>query len=356
MSGTSLDGIDVALIETDGEGVVKRGPSATYAYDEGQQQTLRQALQDAGEINQRSDRPGTLVEVEAKLTAWHADAVQSFLSQHGLSDSNIDVIGFHGQTVLHRPQLHLTVQLGDGQALANTTGIPVVYDMRAADFAAGGQGAPLVPIYHAALATTRPCAFVNIGGVGNVTFIGSGDTLVAFDTGPGNALINDWMRQHKGLAFDEGGKACLSGNISQHHLNISFSHPYFLQKPPKSLDRNSFAKLDFTDLSFEDGAATLAAFTAQSIAKSAAWFAEIPKQWIICGGGRHNAAIMNGLAARLLNVKSADEMHLNGDSIEAEAWAYLAVRSIKGLPISFPGTTGVKAPMIGGITATPRQE
>ena len=353
MSGTSLDGIDVALLETDGESVVKHGPSATFAYDEGQQQMLRHALQDALAIKMRNERPGNLASVEATLTDWHAKAVESFLSKHGLSDTNIDVIGFHGQTVLHKPERHLTVQLGDGAKLARITGIPVVYDMRAADVAAGGQGAPLVPIYHAALAPTRPCAFVNIGGVGNVTFIGSSGELLAFDTGPGNALINDWMMQHKGLAFDEGGKACLSGTISQKHLQAALSHSYFQHKPPKSLDRNSFTKLDFSDLPFEDGAATLAAFTANSIAKAAQWFNEVPKQWVICGGGRHNAAIMQGLSVILPNVISADAIGLNGDSMEAEAWAYLAVRSLKGLPLTFSGTTGVKAALTGGVLAEP---
>jgi anhydro-N-acetylmuramic acid kinase len=353
MSGTSLDGIDVALLETDGEAVVKRGPSTTFAYNIAQQALLRQALQDALAIKVRDERPGKLVEVEVALTDWHAKAVESFLSQQGLSDSKVDVIGFHGQTVLHRPEARLTVQLGGGAALAKATGIPVIYDMRAADVAAGGQGAPLVPIYHAALAPIHPCALVNIGGVGNVTFIGSDGTLLAFDTGPGIALINDWMMKHKGLAFDDGGRACLSGKISHAHLAAALGHPYFAQKPPKSLDRNSFAALNFKDLNFEDGAATFAAFTSHSIARASQWFPEPPKQWIICGGGRHNAAIMQGLTALLPNVTSADAIGLNGDSMEAEAWAYLAVRSLKGLPLTFPGTTGVARPMTGGVLAKP---
>ena len=353
MSGTSLDGIDVALLETDGESLVKRGPCATYAYSECQQQKLRQALRDALLIKQRGDRPGSLAGIEAELTKWHTSGLDSFLSQHDLTDSKIDVIGFHGQTVLHKPDARLTVQLGDGEGLAKATSIPVVYDLRAADIAAGGQGAPLVPVYHAALAQSRPCAFVNIGGVSNVTFIGSDGALIAFDTGPGNALLNDWMMKHKGLAFDEGGKVCLAGRISRHHLEAALSHPYFSQRPPKSLDRNSFANLDFSDLSFVDGAATLAAFTANAIAKASAWFPEAPKQWIICGGGRHNAAIMHGLSKLLPNVTSADALGLNGDAVEAEAWAYLAVRSLKGLPISFPGTTGVAKPLTGGVLARP---
>ncbi len=349
MSGTSLDGIDVALLETDGEHIVRRGPTHTYAYDALQQQTLRQALQDAAGIARREQRPGSLARVEAELTQWHAKAVAAFLSQNGLSDSNIDVIGFHGQTVLHRPDAHLTIQLGDGAALADATGIAVVYDMRAADVAAGGQGAPLVPIYHAALAPTRPCAFVNIGGVANVTFVGSEGGLLAFDTGPGNALINDWMMKHQGLAFDAGGEACLEGKVSRKHLDLASAHLFFSQRPPKSLDRNSFAKLDFNELSFADGAATLAAFTAHSIAKSAMWHGEVPQQWIICGGGRHNAAIMKNLSALLPHVTSAEAIGLNGDSMEAEAWAYLAVRSLRGLPLSYPTTTGVPKPLTGGI-------
>ena len=353
MSGTSLDGIDVAYLETGGEGQVKRGPSATYAYNEKQQAMLRQALVDALSITGQSQRPGSLSKTEQALTQWHIKAVESFSKQHGLSDSNVDVIGFHGQTVLHKPELGLTVQLGLGQELANTTKIPVVYDMRAADVAAGGQGAPLVPIYHAALARARPCAFVNIGGVANVTFIGSTGELLAFDTGHGSALINDWMMQHEGVAYDEGGATALRGRTSQSHLATAMAHDFFVAKPPKSLDRNSFAGLDLTSLSLEDGAATLAAFTAHAIAASAKWFSSAPKQWIICGGGRHNAAIMRDLQAVLPNVVTAESLGLNGDSMEAEAWAYLAVRSLHGLPLTFPGTTGVKAALTGGVLAKP---
>ncbi|MDP8997877.1 MAG: anhydro-N-acetylmuramic acid kinase [Pseudomonadota bacterium] len=354
MSGTSLDGIDLAYIETDGERVVKRGPSATYPYTTEQQAMLRQALLDALSIAERNQRSASLAKTEHALTQWHIKAVESFSKQHGLSDSNVDVIGFHGQTVLHKPKQRLTVQLGDGAALAKATKIPVVYDMRAADVAAGGQGAPLVPIYHAALANTRPSAFVNMGGVANVTFISNTGELLAFDTGPGNALINDWMMQHKATAFDEGGATALRGRISQSHLASAMAHDFFATKPPKSLDRNSFAGLDFSALSLEDGAATMAAFTAHSIAASAKWFSATPKQWVVCGGGRHNAAIMRDLAAVLPNVVKAETLGFSGDSMEAEAWAYLAVRSLKGLPLTFPGTTGVKADLTGGILATPK--
>jgi anhydro-N-acetylmuramic acid kinase len=353
MSGTSLDGIDVALLETDGENTVNRGPSATYAYDADQQNIMRQALQDAVGIKQRDQRPASLAVAEKLLTHWHSAAVHKFIAQFHLSASNIDLIGFHGQTVLHRPETRLTVQLGDGAALAKASGIDVVYDMRAADVAAGGQGAPLVPAYHRALAQKTPVVFVNIGGVANVTFVGSNTELLAFDTGPGNALINDWMMKHQGVAYDESGRTAALGTVSEGHLNQGMADPFFQLKPPKSLDRNRFAALDFTSLSLANGAATLTAFTAHAIAKAQDWFPEKPKQWIICGGGRHNATLMKMLRQALPNVVTAEAMGLNGDSMEAEAWAYLAVRSLRGLPLSYPTTTGVKTAITGGVLAKP---
>jgi anhydro-N-acetylmuramic acid kinase len=349
MSGTSLDGIDVALIRTDGEFMIEHGPVATYEYSVAQQIELRQALSDALAITQRQQRPGQLAETEKNLTKWHAEAVHKFLHKNNLSSSNIDVIGFHGQTVIHRPEKLLTVQLGDGTALAKTLGIQVVYDMRAADVAAGGQGAPLVPVYHRALAKNAPVAFVNIGGVANVTYVGANGELLAFDTGPGNALINDWVQTHMNATHDAGGALALKGKASAHFLEQAMAHDFFQQRPPKSLDRNSFAKLKFDGLSIEDGAATLTAFTVNSIAAAAQWFPTPVNRWIICGGGRHNAAIMNGLSKELGQVESSTK----GDSMEAEAWAYLAVRCLRGLPITFPGTTGVVKEMTGGILVVP---
>jgi anhydro-N-acetylmuramic acid kinase len=352
MSGTSLDGIDVALLKTDGESIVERGPSETFHYTAEQQAQLRQALVDALPIVERQQRLGNLAEVERNLTSWHVEVVKKFLHSCALSSSNIGVIGFHGQTVIHRPEQRLTLQLGDGAALAKALGIPVIYDMRAADVAAGGQGAPLVPAYHRALAKNPPVAFVNIGGVANVTYAGANGELLAFDTGPGNALINDWVHKQTGEAYDSGGALALKGQVSQRHVDAALAHPYFLQRPPKSLDRNSFANLFFNDLGIEDGAATLTAFTVHSIANAAKWFPTPVNRWIICGGGRHNAAIMNSLIATLSNVESAEQAGLNGDGMEAEAWAYLAVRSLRGLPITFPDTTGVNSEMTGGVLAS----
>lgn len=349
MSGTSLDGIDVALIRTDGENFVERGPSATYNYSPERQAQLRQALHDALSITDRTQRPKSLAEVEQQLTHWHVEALKKFFEVKDMANTTIDVIGFHGQTVLHRPEQKLTVQLGLGQIIADTFRIPVAYELRAADVAAGGQGAPLVPVYHRALAKTPPMAFVNIGGVANVTHISANGELLAFDTGPGNALVNDWVQKHTGQTHDEGGALALAGNISAKHLKSALANPFFQKRPPKSLDRNSFESFSVDDLTLENGAATLTAFTVHTIARASRWFHEPVNTWVICGGGRHNSAIMQGLKEILGNVQSAEEAGYDGDSMEAEAWAYLAVRSLRGLPITFPGTTGIAKEMTGGV-------
>ncbi len=354
MSGTSLDGIDVAFLKTDGEDIVHRGPARTFPYEPDQRQVLADAIAEAKALDRRDARIGCLAGVEWALTEWHALAVESFCQDVGLTDSEIDVIGFHGQTVIHRPEAGLTVQLGDGHLLARRLGKPVVYDMRAADVAAGGQGAPLVPVYHRALAaslTGRPVTFVNIGGVANVTWIGPNGELVAFDTGPGNALIDDWCEKHTGVARDPDGGFASAGTVSEDLLYGALENAYFDRPPPKSLDRNQFAGLPMEGLSLEDGAATLAQFTASSIMIANDWFPQPPIQWIVCGGGRHNRSIMARLSARHPQVQTAEQAGFDGDSMEAEAWAYLAVRCLNGLPITFPGTTGAPKPLTGGVLA-----
>jgi len=375
MSGTSMDGIDLALIETDGEDAVRRGPSTTFAYDAHFRRRLAQAVGDARELTDRGARPGCLAEVERQLTEYHAAAVSRFLAERGVQPVDVAVIGFHGQTVLHNSVVTrvfvkatsdsqaratedrrtLTVQLGDGPALARGTGIDVVWDLRAADAAAGGQGAPLAPVYHRALAAKlpeRPVVVVNVGGVANVTWISRDGTLIAFDTGPGNALIDDWMLRHTGKAMDADGATAAGGRVDDAALNALLLNPYFGQVPPKSLDRNAFAIDPVLRLTAADGAATLTAFTAASLARARAHFPEQPQLWVICGGGRRNRTLMTMLAAHVDSaVVPAEAVAFDGDAVEAEAWAYLAVRSLKGLPITFPGTTGVPAPMTGGVLA-----
>jgi anhydro-N-acetylmuramic acid kinase len=365
MSGTSMDGIDVALIDTDGERISTRGPSAEYPYDAAFKRRIASALEEAKQISRRNERPGALLALEREITERHADAVLRFMLENGISTGSVDVIGFHGQTILHRPLIGLTVQLGDGALLARQCGIPVIYDMRANDMAHGGQGAPLVPAYHAALAAGldpqiskgRPVCFVNIGGISNITYVRQDHPPIAFDTGPGNALIDQWVERHAGIPFDDGGRIAAEGGIHAELVDAYLSDPFFKQKPPKSLDRNDF-DLDLVEgLELSDGARTLARVTAEAIMAAARHLPAVPGLWIICGGGRRNAAIMSDLADlaahQAARVVSAEECGLNGGSMEAEAWAYLAVRSVKGLALTFPETTGVREAVTGGVLARP---
>jgi anhydro-N-acetylmuramic acid kinase len=356
MSGTSLDGIDVALLVTDGETVTSRGPAMTVNYDDTQRSLLKRALADAVGLTDRAARPGTLALIETQLTRWHFDAVHTFRTRFDVALEQVDVIGFHGQTVVHRPEIGLTVQLGVGTELARMCGVPVVYDMRANDMVHGGQGAPLVPVYHRALAaglSEKPVAIVNIGGVANVTWIGADGSLVAFDTGPGNALLDDWMKRHTGTSRDEGGAMGLVGNVDEATVAQFLGDGFFEKALPKSLDRDSFAGITLDGLSVADGAATLVAVTTRAIAASEILMPQDPESWIMCGGGRHNLAMMQGLGKLLDNVQSAEQLGLDGDAVEAEAWAFLAVRSLRGLPLTYPGTTGVREAVTGGVLVRP---
>jgi anhydro-N-acetylmuramic acid kinase len=357
MSGTSLDGIDVALIETDGEDQVVRGPAMTLPYDDSMRRVLVDAIADARDLRSRDERPRSLADAERALTERHGAAVAQFLNEKGIERSSVDVIGFHGQTVLHRPDIGLTVQLGLADLLANFTRCPVVYDLRVADVDAGGEGAPLVPAYHRALTAKlpqRPIAIVNIGGVANLTWIGADGTLTAFDTGPGNALINDWMLHKTGAYLDSSGATAAQGEVDEDAMIALLSNAFFARRPPKSLDRNAFALDVVNGLNTENGAATLTAFTARSIAKAREHMTVEPELWVVSGGGRRNKTLMRMLAEQVHHaVVPAEAVGLDGDSLEAEAWAYLAVRSIRGLPITFPGTTGVPKPMSGGLRVDP---
>ena len=365
MSGTSMDGIDLAMIETDGDQIVRRGTSSFTPYDAKFRKALEQALETAKAITVRTERPGDLAEMEAELTDRHAAAVEAFLVREGVSADDVDVIGFHGQTVLHRPLKALTVQLGDGDRLASRLGIDVVYDLRANDMALGGQGAPLVPAYHRALAQglsgelaeEKPVVFVNIGGISNITYIGADGELLAFDSGPGNTLIDQWVNRHAGIPYDSGGAIASEGRVLSGLANRYLSSPFFTAKERISLDRNDFQLPDDADAGLEDGARTLAFVTAAAIAKAQAHLPEKPKLWILSGGGRHNRLIVEDLTVATRHtgkVIVAEEAELNGDSMEAEAWAWLAVRSLRGLPQTYPGTTGVNEPATGGVLALGR--
>ncbi len=348
MSGTSLDGIDAALLETDGDGVAAPAGALTVPYETGLRERLRACLG-------RETRDPETDTVERDMTLAHAAAVEALLRASGRTAADVQVIGFHGHTLLHRPERQWTWQLGDAALLASRTGINVVGDIRIADVEAGGQGAPLAPAFHAAITVPmeKPVAVLNLGGVGNVTWVGADvgndRTLVAFDTGPGNALIDDWMGRMTGKAFDVDGRRAAAGTVDQAALGKLLAHPYFAAPPPKSLDRDDFDFQIIEGLTVEDGAATLTAFTAAAVARAAGLLPEPPVRWLVTGGGRHNPTMMDMLSAALdAPVLPVEDAGWDGDALEAQAFAYLAVRSLRNLPLSWPGTTGVQRPQTGG--------
>jgi anhydro-N-acetylmuramic acid kinase len=338
MSGTSLDGIDVAAIESDGEAHVAAGPALTVPYPADFRERLRGVLGGVG-----------AVAAEAELTRLHAAAVDEFRARH--PQVRVELIGFHGHTVLHAPEKRRTWQIGDGALLARLTGCDVVADFRSADVAAGGEGAPLAPLYHAALAATlaKPLAVLNLGGVGNVTWIGGDGELLAFDTGPGNAMLDDWVTQHTGQAADFGGALARSGQVSAPHVAQFLAAAYFAKPPPKSLDRDAFAAFVPRGLGVADGAATLTEMTAAAVVAASVHFPRPAREFLVTGGGRHNPSLMAALA-RLLGVpvRPVEAVGWDGDALEAQAFAYLAIRSLRRLPLSLPTTTGVPRPMHGG--------
>ncbi len=305
MSGTSYDGVDVALIDTDGEDQVRVGPTGYRPYSEQERGAVRRAIAAAAHLTDRTERPRPLAEAEELVTDMHAEAVEAFLAANGMPASEVAVVGFHGQTVLHRPDRGLTIQLGNGPALAARLGIPVVYDFRAADVAAGGQGAPVVPIFHRAMVRmldhTPPIAVLNIGGVANLTFIDGKADLIAFDTGPGNALIDDFLRLRTGQMQDDEGRIAGAGRVDEAAVERVLAHPFFARRPPKSLDRNEFRHWvteegRLADKTTEDGAATITAITVEAIVRAIAALPRAPANWIVAGGGTRNPTLMRMLS------------------------------------------------------------
>lgn len=356
MSGTSLDGIDAAMIETDGQGLVRPGAVCHLSYNSGFRAELHDALELAANHPRPAEIAADLGSVTRRLSVLHAELVEELLEASMQTAKNVDVIGFHGQTVLHKPQAGITIQIGDGEWLAEEVGIPVVDQFRVADVAAGGEGAPFAPAYHRALVSASadnfegPVVVVNIGGVSNVTFLDGDEDPLAFDTGPGNALLDDWVQQKCGKPYDDEGALGHSGVLDQAALTTLMDNSFFAQKPPKSLDRNDFSPQAVAELAAADGAATLTAFTANVVAVARQHFPKPPGQWVICGGGRHNNAMMAALRHAIPEqVRTAEDVGWQGDDIEAQAFAYLAVRSLDDLPLSWPSTTGVPSPMAGGL-------
>jgi anhydro-N-acetylmuramic acid kinase len=349
MSGTSVDGVDVALIETDGERVAAFGPSLTLPYPDEARRTIRAAFGATAESEATRA-------AEQVVTRMHVDAVRAWSGKTGFPADSLDLVGFHGQTITHQPDRGFTWQIGDGAVLARALGVRVVSDLRRDDVAAGGQGAPLVPVYHAALAADllRPLAVVNVGGVGNVTWIGTDGALLAFDTGPGNGPIDDWCARRAGQRYDRDGALAAAGKVDQGRLERFAEHRFFAKVPPKSLDRGDFNDSWADGLSVADGAATLTRGTARAIALASKHFPAPVTQWVICGGGARNPALLHAIAEETQGkVVTADDLGWDGDALEAQAFAFLAVRSLRDLPLTFPGTTGAPRPMTGGRLSQP---
>ncbi|MCL4147957.1 UNVERIFIED_CONTAM: hypothetical protein GTU68_013003 [Idotea baltica] len=365
MTGTVLDGnIDVAMLKTNGEQVLEFGPAVLATYEPSVMDLLRQALAQALKWQFKGPEPTIFREAEVALTVAQSQAVQQLVEQNGMSMSEVGVIGFHGQSVLHRrPTVERpgrSRQLGDGQLMADTLNVPVAFDFRSADIAAGGQGAPLAPIYHTALMRqlhlASNSAILNLGGVANITWFDSQDKLVAFDTGPANAPLNDFVGKHGLGDMDRDGVLATRGVVDEAKLQELLKHPYFDEPYPKSLDRFDFSASMAEGYSVEDGAALLTAFTAAAVGLALDKLPTRPTQLVVCGGGRHNPVLMQELSKRAaVKVVLSDDIGLRGDMVEAECFAFLGVRVMHALPISFPSTTGVHAPLTGGQIAYPKK-
>jgi len=351
MSGTSLDGVDAAVLETDGVRIIGFGPHGYRSYGTDEQAALRAALG-------QWDGP-TLPPAQEIVMAAHHALLATF--------PDVDLIGFHGQTVAHAPRTRGTLQLGDGAALAQALTVPVVWDFRSSDVELGGEGAPLAPFFHFACAkwmgADAPVAFLNLGGVGNITWVDptferpeETGALLAFDTGPANAPLNDLMQARLGLPYDKGGALAAQGMVETGALELFLAEPFFSRIPPKSLDRNDFAEMValVNELSDADAAATLTAMCAAGVAEAMQHCPRSPSRVLVTGGGRNNPVLMKMLEVSLdCPVRPVEDVGLDGDMLEAQAFAYLAVRVARGMPTSCPGTTGVRAAVGGGTLSIP---
>ncbi|WP_415287416.1 anhydro-N-acetylmuramic acid kinase [Brevundimonas sp. S1H14] len=365
MTGTSLDAVDMAVIETDGHDILSFGPAGEMKLDSETRAVIEDAIEDAFDWERDEEEPDSFEDARMAVADAHLAAALGFMAVNGVKSSALDLVGVHGQTVLHEAptpeQPGRTVQLIDAASVAEGLGAPVAFDFRSADVAAGGQGAPLAPVYHAALVRKAgmegPVAVLNLGGVGNITLIRADGELEAFDTGPANGMVDLLVQSRMKKRMDEGGRLAAAGAVDQPVLDAYLAYPYFAASGPKSLDRFDFSLDPVADLSLEDAAATLTAFAAQAVALGVARCSEQPKEIVVCGGGRHNPVLLAAIRERVgLPVSTAEDKGWRGDSIEAEAFAFLAARCRLSLPISFPGTTGVSVPMTGGRIVEPGAE
>ena len=363
MSGTSLDAVDMAVLETDGVDILAFGPAGERKLDPGVRALVQAATDDARAWAWGAPEPESFAPAARAVAEEHLRAARSFMAEQGLTADDLDLVGFHGQTVWHEPPGRSrpegrTVQLGDAKLLAEGLGLPVAYDFRTADVAAGGQGAPLAPVYHDAIrrwsGLAAPMAVLNLGGVGNITLVTTSGELFAFDTGPANGMIDRWVQSRTDKRLDEDGALALAGRVHKDIVAAYLDHPYFQTRGAKSLDRYDFTLDRVAQLSLEDGAATLTAFAAAAVALGVEGCPEKPERIVVSGGGRRNPVLLDWIAEYVSIPVEPGEAHgWRGDAVEAEAFAYLAARTARGLPISFPGTTGVPRPMTGGRIVEP---
>ncbi|WKL56416.1 anhydro-N-acetylmuramic acid kinase [Asticcacaulis sp. ZE23SCel15] len=364
MTGTSLDGIDMAVLETDGEQRLTFGPWAERPMPDAVRAVLQDTVKAALSWPRGTPEPEIFNEARKVITDYHFTSAQAFLAEQGLGFSDFDLLGVHGQTVLHeRPKAGVigrTVQLFDGQAFADMNGVKVVSDFRAADMAAGGEGAPLAPVYHRALVAQAgldlPVVVVNLGGVANITIIDEAGDISAMDTGPANGLMDQWVQKHGRGHYDAGGVWAALGTADPALVAAYLSHPYFSASAPKSLDRYDFTLAGVDGLGFEDGLATLCEFTLESLLLAIRMSGVAPKAVVLAGGGRQNAYLVNRLRTKLdlrTQLYLSEDLGWRGGAIEAEAFAYMAVRALRSLPISYPTTTGVPQPLTGGRVNIP---
>jgi anhydro-N-acetylmuramic acid kinase len=357
MTGTALDGfVDVALLKTDGEKVHEFGEYALFPYADADRLILQDAVTAARAWAFEGAEPAIFAQATEVITRIYASAIKQLLAQANISADQVAFVGGHGLTVLHRPDIGRTLQLLDGHALAKMVDIDVVYDFRSADMAAGGQGAPLAPIYHAAILAKAksdpPSAILNLGGVANVTYWGGGSDIAAFDTGPANGPVNEWIEAHGQGSYDKDGAIASRGRVHEGRLLEILDHPWFDLPFPKSLDRYDFDAGLVRGMSLEDGAATLTALVGATLNLALQQLPTRPSKLIVAGGGRKNPVMMADIARRCgVELVDADTVGLRGDAVEAECFALLVVRTAKGLPLSFPATTGVSLPTKGGVMA-----
>lgn len=355
MSGTSRDGIDAALIATDGAGAIRPLGFTSRAYDASTRSMIAAACDIAMSLPHRQAHPA-IQRCEDHITALHADILADLFAASGVAPAEVAAVGFHGHTVAHRADRGWTWQIGNGQMLADRFGIDTIVDMRLADMAAGGQGAPLLPIYHQAIFSGpgQDIAVLNLGGVANLTWLGRTGDIAAFDCGMASALIDDWMAEVCGKPFDEDGALAATGRVDAAILAGMLDHPYFTQPLPKSLDRADFGIDPVRRLSPPDGAATLTAFSAQAVAMGLDLLPGRAERIIVAGGGRKNRTMMAMIAERCgLPAIPAEDLGWDGDAIEAQGFAYMAVRHMRGYPTTFPGTTGVSKATVGGRMVRP---